>query len=401
MKETVHKDPYRKKAPGVLTWLLRLFVLFVALTACLTAGGLLYVRWLGAANGPLSLGEGAPDLNPARRLYLQGYLAARATDLGGPAGSGAQPLPFVISPGQSANEIAEDLSQVGLLDDSELFINYLRYHGLDSELEAGTYLVDPQATIPELAMSLTQSYAQEVELRFLEGWRAEEMAAYLNTITPAAIDGDMFLDIVQRRRPITLDAYAFADAVGSDGSLEGFLFPDTYRVPLDADADFLVRQMLNNFDNRVTAEMRAAYAAQGLSLREAVTLASIVERETPLPSERPLVAAVFYNRLEQGMRLQADPTVQYAVGFDEESQSWWKSPLTQADLDFDSPYNTYLYEGLPPSPIANPGQIALQAVAEPQQSAFLYFVADCEAANGAHLFSETYAEHVQNVERCR
>ncbi|MFW6063730.1 MAG: endolytic transglycosylase MltG [Chloroflexota bacterium] len=400
MKETLHKDPYRKKAPGILTWVVRLFVLFVVLTACLTASGLFYLRWLGAANGPLSLAEGAPDLNPARRLYLQGYLAARATDLEEPAGAGTQPLTFVISPGQSANDIADDLSQAGLLDDSELFINYLRYHGLDSQLEAGTYLVDPQATIPDLALSLTQASAQEVELQFLEGWRAEEMAAYLDTLTAAAIEGDTFLDIVQRRRPIDLGAYPFAGELGDDGSLEGFLFPDTYRVPLDADADFLVRQMLNNFDNRVTAEMRAAYAEQGLTLREAVTLASIVERETPLPSERPLVAAVFYNRLEQGMRLQADPTVQYAVGFDEENQSWWKSPLTQADLDFDSPYNTYLYEGLPPSPIANPGQVALQAVAEPPASSYLYFVADCEA-EGAHLFSETYDEHVQNVERCR
>lgn len=400
MKETLHKDPYRKKAPGILTWVVRLFVLFVVLTACLTASGLFYLRWLGSANGSLALAEGAPDLNPARRLYLQGYLAARSTDLEEPVGAGAQPLPFVISPGQSANDIAQDLSQAGLLDDSELFINYLRYHGLDSQLEAGTYLVDPQATIPELAVSLTQASAQEVELQFLEGWRAEEMVGYLNTLTPAAIEGDAFLDIVQRRRPIDLSAYPFAGELGDDGSLEGFLFPDTYRVPLDADAEFLVRQMLNNFDNRVTAEMRAAYAEQGLTLREAVTLASIVERETPLPSERPLVAAVFYNRLEQGMRLQADPTVQYAVGFDEENQSWWKSPLTQADLDFDSPYNTYLYEGLPPSPIANPGQVALQAVAEPATSSYLYFVADCEA-EGAHLFSETYDEHVQNVERCR
>jgi UPF0755 protein len=171
-------------------------------------------------------------------------------------------------------------------------------------------------------------------------------------------------------------------------------------VALDEDAAGLVHLVLANFERRLTAEMRSAFADNGLSLHEAVTLASIVERETPLASERPMVAGVFYNRLAQGIRLQADPTVQYVVGFDPASASWWKSPLSQADLDRDSPYNTYLNEGLPPGPIANPGLASLQAVATPAQTDNLYFVADCNA-EGAHRFSETYAEHAQNVEECR
>ncbi|MFW6098219.1 MAG: endolytic transglycosylase MltG, partial [Chloroflexota bacterium] len=214
-----------------------------------------------------------------------------------------------------------------------------------------------------------------------------------------------FLDIAQRRAPFDLSPYPFlVDMLPENASLEGFLFPDTYRLPLDADAATLVDMMLRNFGERVTPDLRQTLTANGLNLYEAVTLASIVEREAPLDDERPRVAAVFYNRLAQDMPLQADPTVQYAVGFDDASNTWWKSPLTQADLDLPSPYNTYLNRGLPPGPIANPGLSALEAVAFPLQSNELFFVADCGGQvgqEGAHLFSETYEEHLANVERCR
>ena len=313
-----------------------------------------------------------------------------------------QPLPFNIQSGQSANEIAAALVDAGLLQDRELFINYVRFHGLDSELEAGTYLVDPRSTVPELAQTLTEAFAQEVEVRLLEGWRAEEMAQTVASLSGVQISAVEFMQIVNREQPFDLSAYSFASEIPDGASLEGYLFPDTYRVPLDADAPYLLNLMLANFDRRVTSAMREAFAANGLTLHEAVTLASIVERETPLPEERPMVAAVFYNRLAQDMPLQADPTVQYAVGRDLNSSSWWKSPLTRADLQLDSPYNTYLYPGLPPGPIANPGLATLEAVAHPTPSNNLYFVADCNAATaGAHLFSETYEQHLFKVEQCR
>ncbi len=406
MKETVRKDPYEKKRTGLAVWILRLVLLFLIVTVCAAAAFLLYLRWLGGAQVETPwASQAAANLNPVQRLYLQTYLATRADELDAPIGAGPTPVEFTVEPGQSAGGIARDLAQAGLLQDTTLFLNYLRFRGLDPQLEAGSYRIDPGWNIPELALALTESFGQEVELRFLEGWRVEEMAAYLSVVDAANVDGDAFLDIAQRRAPFDLGPYPFlVGTLPENASLEGFLFPDTYRLPLDADTATLVNMMLRNFGERVTLDLRQSLTANGLNLYEAVTLASIVEREAPLDGERPRVAAVFYNRLAQDMPLQADPTVQYAVGFDEASNTWWKSPLTQADLDMPSPYNTYLNRGLPPGPIANPGLSALEAVAFPLQSNELFFVADCSGQvgqEGAHLFSETYEEHLVNVERCR
>jgi UPF0755 protein len=137
-------------------------------------------------------------------------------------------------------------------------------------------------------------------------------------------------------------------------------------------------------------------------VHEAVTLAAIVEREAVVATERPIIAGVFYNRLAQGIKLEADPTVQYPLGYQPDSDSWWKSPLFLVDLEMDSPYNTYRYGGLPPGPIANPSLSSLEAVAFPAATEFIFFVADCEAAvPGSHAFSITYEEHLANVQRCR
>jgi UPF0755 protein len=148
--------------------------------------------------------------------------------------------------------------------------------------------------------------------------------------------------------------------------------------------------------------MRQAFGAQGLTLREALILASIIEKEATIPEEKPVMAAVFLNRLRAGMPLQADPTVQYALGYHETSGTWWKSPLDAADLAVVSPYNTYQANGLPPGPISNPGLASLQAIANPAAVDYLFFVLDCMAPTpGTHVFSVTYEEHLAHVERCR
>jgi UPF0755 protein len=178
-------------------------------------------------------------------------------------------------------------------------------------------------------------------------------------------------------------------------SLEGFLFPGVYSVPRSARAGDLVLVLLNGFEQKVAADLLSRFENQGLELYEAVTLASIVEREAVLDEEKPLIASVFLNRLRLSMKLDADPTVQYAVGFNFEQNTWWSNPLTFEHLRFDSPYNTYLYAGLPPTPIANAGLASLQAVAFPADAAFLYFRADCDGS-GAHVFSYTLEEHNAN-----
>lgn len=382
-------------------WLSRLVLVGIALTVCGTAVFIIYgqLRRNVSVSRIVQFG-GDAALSTAERLYLEAILVANVDELEQPAGSNVVPVSFAVNAGEGANQIAQNLHSAGLLDNPELFLNYIRFYGYDSQLEAGNFIIQSGTTIPELAQLLQEAVPNEVTVTFLEGWRAEEMADYLRKTQPAQINADQFLAIAKREAPYNLGRYDFLSSHPNDQSLEGFLFPDTYRLPLDADADYLVNLMLENFGTRISPAMRQAYGTQGLSLREAVTLASIVQREAVLASERPLIAGVFLNRLDQGMMLQADPTVQYAVGYDATSQSWWKTPLWVADLEMNSPYNTYVYTGLPPGPIANPGLEALEAVAFPKTTDYIFFVAHCDGS-GAHRFSVTYEEHVANVALCR
>jgi UPF0755 protein len=401
-----HSNPYEaqgKGGAGCLVWTARLVLLFLAITSCTAASAVLLYQWrYGQQSSLIRVEGGAPHLNPVERVYLQAYLATRTEELDQPVGEGLALINFTINPGMGAAEIALALEELQLLRSRELFLNYLRFYGLDGRLAAGSYRIDPQWNVPELATALTRAVPQEIELRFLEGWRLEEMANYLAVTTPANIRADEFLTLAQRRGPLDLNRYPFLASLPAEATLEGFLFPDSYRVPIDADAQYLIAAMLTNFEQRVTPAMRQAYGAQGLTVFEAVILASIVEREAVVAAERPLMASVFLNRIGQGMRLDADPTIQYALGYQADSNSWWKSPLSQADLRIDSPYNTYLYTGLPPGPIANPGLASLQALAEPAQTNYLFFVLDCWATTpGTHNFSLTYEEHLQYVQRCR
>lgn len=374
----------------------------VVLALAIGAAGAVYVlvrQWQQdfAASG-LDRGQANPALDPVRQLWLEQYLLQRTEQLHQPAGTTTEPVQFVIESGESANQVAQKLAVLGLLGDTELFINYLIYYGLDAGLVAGQYILNPQATVIELADTLSRPDSQMVELSFLPGWRAEEIANYLAVTTPGQMSADDFLNIAQRRRPIDLSRYEFLASLPPDASLEGYLFPGSYQVNPAAGAEALVLLMLDNFDNQVTPAMRQGFGTQGLSLREAVILASVVERETVIDEEKPLIASVFLNRLRAGMPLQADTTVQYAVG---EPGAWWKVPLSAADLQVVSPYNTYQVNGLPPGPIANPDLGSLQAVAMPAESDFLYFVVDCVVGDGRHSFGVTYEQHLVNVARCQ
>jgi UPF0755 protein len=199
-----------------------------------------------------------------------------------------------------------------------------------------------------------------------------------------------FLDVLITRVP----EYIFTAELPDPPSLEGYLFPDTYNLSTDMTAIDLVKVMLDNFENQVDAELQERFNENGFSLHQAVTLASIIEREAVIAEEGPVIASVFINRLALGMKLEADPTVQYAIG--SEGGGWWKPSLTLDDLNVQSPYNTYLYEGLPPGPIANPGLSALRAVAYPAETTYLYFRAMCDGS-GRHAFAVTYEEHLENA----
>jgi UPF0755 protein len=322
------------------------------------------------------------------------YLEAKAAELDQPAGSDDTPLTFVVRSGETAAEISTRLKQEGLISDAELFRRYVQYHGLDAGIEAGEFILRQTMTIPEIAQALQEGQRPEQVVTIREGLRLEQVATVVAEQT--TISADEFLALVTSGwRDVGL-AFDFLATLPPTATLEGFLFPETYRLPENAAAVDLLSRMLETFDARVTPEMRAAAANRGLSVYGLVTLASIVEREAVLAEERPVIAGVYYNRLEGGWLLGACPTVQYALG---NADNWWPQFTSEA-TGVDSPYNTYRNLGLPPGPICNPGLASIQASANPAETDYFFFLVDCTKNNGSHLFAVTEEEHLANYQMC-
>ncbi len=349
-----------------------------------------------------------PQTSPLERLnpdtfedtLIGWYLGLRASDINTPPSDSDEPVDFVVERGETARSIAQRLQEKGLIRDAKLFQLYLRYYGLGTKLEAGHFTLRRNMTIPEIARALQQARAEEVVITIKEGWRMEEIADYLGQ--EKVVDPQEFLSLA--RTPAALSPsirskHAFLQALPPGATLEGYLFPETYRVAVGSSPETIIATMLDTFDARVPAKWREDAAARGYTLHQIVTMASIIERETPRADERPLVASVYWNRLEgrcpeAGAYLQADPTVQYAMG--RPGEWWWKPPSVDVYSQVQSPYNTYLHPGLPPGPIANPGLSAIKAAVYPAQTQYCFFVA---TGDGGHVFAVTLAEHEQNVKR--
>jgi UPF0755 protein len=330
-------------------------------------------------------------------LLIGLYLEANADKLDQPAGSDGTPVVFVVQSGETAAEIAARLKQQRLISDTELFRRYVQYHGLDAGIEAGEFTLRETMTIPQVAQALQRGQRSELVVTVQEGLRLEQVAAVVAVQT--GISEDEFLAQATAGWGDLGFAFDFLTDLPPDATLEGFLFPETYRLPENATAVDLLGRMLETFDARVTPEMRAAAADRGLNVYELVTLAAVVEREAVLDEERPLIAGVYHNRLQAGWFLNACPTVQYGIGFRDETGEWW-SVLTLDDLELDSPYNTYRYLGLPPGPICSPGLASIQATAYPADTDYFFFLADCTKNDGSHLFALTEDQHLRNYEMC-
>jgi len=335
------------------------------------------------------LGSPSPDLDPAQRSLLAAYLLFRGQALDRAAGTAEAAIELEVAEGATAASVVDELQNVGVVRDGFLLRAYLRYRGLDVGVQAGRYSLSGAMTVRQIAESLQRAQALEIAFTVPEGWRREEIAA---AIPPAgfSFSPEDFLGATAGS-----GGFAIAAEMPPEATLEGYLFPDTYRLRPDAAAADLVTAMLENFDRRIDPTLRAAFSARGLSLHQAITLASIIEREAIVADERPLIASVFLNRLSAGMLLESDPTVQYALGLQPDG-AWWKSPLSLDDLGIDSPYNTYRSPGLPPGPIANPGLSSLQAVANAAEAPYFYFRAACDGS-GRHVFAATFEEHLQNA----
>jgi UPF0755 protein len=309
-----------------------------------------------------------------------------------------EPVYITVEAGDSAASIGKRLEEAGIIDSAGGFQRLAAITGAERTLAAGEYeFVRATSTLDALNRIRDGLTAARI-VGFPEGMRLEEVADLLekrgvvsaadfltaaNTIatTGSGIDTDLLSS-----RPST-------------ATLEGYIYPATYSFSRSVTANEVVLTMLSAMSDRFTPELRAEARAQGLSVHQVLTLASIVEREVVVPEERPIIASVYRNRLDDGMPLQADPTVQYAITARPGSVAqygYWKRELSLTDLQFPSAYNTYVEPGLPPGPIGSVSIASIEAVIHPASTNYLYFVA---RNDGTHAFSATFDEHQLNVQR--
>jgi len=334
----------------------------------------------------------------ALMLSCGGYIILR--ELRTPASVSDTPVEIEIAPGDSAGRIATTLRTNGLIRQPIFFTALVRYKDLDQNLQAGRYMLRPNMTVSDILIALQNNRVDEVSVTIPEGLRIEEIAGLVAAADLELVDEESFLETA-RNGAAFKDDYFLLSSLPDDASLEGYLFPDTYRIASTATVTEVVELMLDRFDEQYSSIERDIRVPD-VTIHEIVTMASIIQREAALVEEMPQIAAVFWNRLEPenagetgGGKLQADPTVQYALGYSVAEETWWRKDLTVADLQIDHPYNTRERIGLPPGPISNPGLAALTAAAQPDESAeYLYFVASC-AKDGSHNFAATFEEFQQ------
>jgi len=337
-----------------------------------------------------AFGAPAPQLGPAQTFSYAARLLLYQNDLTTPKDSAGASQPFTVNSGEAIDSITFRLENNGLIRNGEALRAYLIYSGLDTGVQAGNYELSPASTAVQIAHRLQDATPDKVTFVVLPGWRLEEIAAALPTSGLAITPGEF---IISANNPVGgVDLGLPPQAT----SLEGFLFPDSYSLSRNLTATDMVNTLVADFLQKATLDIREGFMAHGLDLYQGVILASLVQREAMVEDEQPVIASVFYNRLAAGMTLASDPTVQYAIGYDNAAKTWWKNPLSADDLSIDSPYNTYIYKGLPPGPIANPSLSALRAAAFPASTNYYYFRARCDNSH-RHNFAETYQQHLQNA----
>jgi len=333
------------------------------------------------ASAVTDLAEDRPGLlkNAPVRDFVRSGLGA-AVDVA--ADPGAASRTFVVEPGDTAVVVARRLADSHVISRPIIFLLAVYDAGTEESIQAGTYRVSAAMKPLELADLFQRAFGEQLVLRIIEGWRLSEIAAEVEKRFPSIKAADFLKAAVTGPYD-----YGFLKDVKAGTPLEGFLFPDTYFFSHGVTADGIVRTLLDSFQQRVGATVMAAAQRRNVKPIDIVVIASIVEREARDRKESPKIASVYWNRVKIGMALQADPTVQYAVG------SWRE--LTLEDLKVQSPYNTYQNPGLPPTPIAVAGEAAIAGAADPAQTDYLFFVAKNDGT-GDHAFAKTLEEQEAN-----
>jgi len=285
-----------------------------------------------------------------------------------PVNKDKTPTIFVVNKGDGVREIAKRLKSQGIIRDQIVFFLFTRIQGIDKQIQAGDFRINSSMTAQEVANSLTHG-TLDIWITIPEGQRAEEIAQRLKEKMPS-YKSSWNNELVKN---------------------EGYLFPDTYLIPRDADINFIISLLKNNFTNKYST---LGSPQNGLTQNQVVIVASMVEREAKNEQDRPLVAGVILNRFDIGMKLDIDATIQYALGYQPEQKRWWKKDLTTDDLKLESPYNTYTVAGLPPTPISNPGLASLNAVINPAKTNYLFYMTDRE---GVNHYAQTISQHNENI----
>jgi UPF0755 protein len=281
---------------------------------------------------------------------------------------------ITVPPGATLSAVAETLSERGVIGSPRLFKLYAKVTGREGDIQAGTFELPKSASMRRVLQTLVSGTEVLEALVLPEGLMLSELPSLVQQ--QLGIDPDSFLVASQ-------DSDLLRQLGSSGETLEGYLYPSTYYVTVTATARDVVSQMVSEFESRWRAEWNARLDELGMTRHEIVILASIIEGEVQYEPDRQFVSSVYHNRLERGMRLQADPTVIYALGR--------RRRLFQRDYRTPSPYNTYLIDGLPPGPITQPSEASLEAALYPHNTDYLYFVA---RPDGKHVFSRTYREHL-------
>ena len=276
---------------------------------------------------------------------------------------------FVVTPGSHLPDISKKLQKEGFIKNSLAFQILATTAGLAKKIQAGSFYLSSHLSASEIAKELTKG-TFDVWVTIPEGLRVEEIGQILNS--KLGIAESEFLKI----------------------SKEGYMFPDTYLIQKSATAADIAKIMRDNFEKRLSSDLEQILKTGGLE--QTIILASIVEREAKFDTDRPVVAGILQKRLKAGVSLGADATVQYATGYQESEQSWWKKTLTEADLEINSPYNTRKFAGLPPGPICNPGLSSIRAVSAPKTSDFFYYLSD---KDGKMHYAATLSEHIENIRK--
>lgn len=310
------------------------------------------------------------------------------SEINSPAGTSSEITRFVVLPGESAKDVSQKLEDAKLINSSFYFDLYVWQKRWQTKFQAGIHYLSSDMKMKEIAADLVSrgNSNDEITIKIIEGWSNADIAKYFD-------EQGIFKqkDFLTAANPAAAQAhsadYDFLSDKTRGYDLEGYLFPDTYRIFTDASVSEVISKLLANFDLKLTEQMRQDIKEQGKSIYEIVTMASLIEKEVRSSADMAIVSGIFWNRIKSGQPLQSCATLAYILGED-------KKQYTTEDTNIDSPYNTYRRQGLPPGPICNPGSQAIKAAIYPQDTDYNYFLS--RSSDGQTIFSKTYEEHLRN-----